>query len=149
MTETTGTDTDEDAAAIEKTLTTLLMAFATNNADDIDTVYTDDAEWTNAFGHRLKGRRQIADYLAELFADPRFTAGSATGMPEITVQELADTVVAVWVRADITGQETADGGQLGLRHNHSLKVLTKCDDGRWLVCSDLYMDARTEVTHAT
>jgi hypothetical protein len=35
------------------------------------------------------------------------------------------------------------------RGNHSLKVLARQPDGRWLIVSEMYMDARDEVTHAT
>lgn len=45
------------------------------------------------------------------------------------------------------GQQTIDGGALPVRRNHSLKVLVRQAD-RWLIASEIYMDARSEQTLA-
>jgi len=136
------------AAEIEKTLTTLLKAFAKRDASILRDVYTDDADWINAFGTSRRGRDEIVEYLKGLFADEHFDAGSLTGRPEVDVRPLGDEAVIVRVATVIKGQQTIDGSTLPDRHNHSLKVLQRQADGRYLIVSEMYMDARTETTYS-
>lgn len=45
----------EDQAAIGKTLLTLLQSFDKRNAEMLRSVYSDDADWVNAFGTVRRG----------------------------------------------------------------------------------------------
>ena len=58
---------------------------------------------------------------------------------------VGDDVAVVKTYAEREGQEVVGGGELRVRRNHSLKVLVK-RDGRWLILSEMYMDAREEQT---
>ena len=42
-----------------------------------------------------------------------------------------------------------DGKELPIRRNHSLKVFARQPDGRWLIVSDMYMDAHDEATYVS
>ena len=44
-------------------------------------VYSDDANWVNAFGSVKHGRQEIITYLCGLFADANFTAGTLKATP--------------------------------------------------------------------
>ena len=138
---------DPDAAAIAQTLRALQMAFRARNADSLNDVYADDADWTNAFGTTLSGRDAIVDYLSGLFADAHFAAGQMINPPQVSIRPVTDDVVAVKVYTEIAGQQTVDGQELPVRRNHSLKVLARQGDGRWLIVSEMYMDARDETTY--
>lgn len=135
-----------DEAAIGHALGVVAAAFRARDAGRLAAVYAEDADWTNAFGTTLKGRAAIVDYLAGLFADPHFGAGRMTGAPRIEVRPVADGVAVAKTYMEIEGQEKADGGALGVRRNHSLKVLQRQASGAWLIVSDIYMDAREEAT---
>ncbi|MDV2968684.1 SgcJ/EcaC family oxidoreductase [Nitratireductor aquimarinus] len=136
-----------DAIAIETTLRTLLAAFQERDASKLSEVYVEDADWTNAFGSTLSGRDRIIDYLTGLFADPNFSAGKMQGQPDIHIRSIGDDVVVAKTHVKVDGQQTVDGEALPTRHNHSLKVLHRQPDDRWLIVSEIYMDARTEVTY--
>ncbi|MDN2566846.1 SgcJ/EcaC family oxidoreductase [Aquibium sp. A9E412] len=43
----------------------------------------------------------------------------------------------------------SDGDTLPVRHNHSLKLIGRQDDGSWKIVSEMYMDARQETTHVS
>jgi uncharacterized protein (TIGR02246 family) len=145
---TTASD-HRDASAIEQTLRALQIAFHTRNADLLRDVYAADADWTNAFGTTLSGRDVIVSCLRGLFADAHFAAGELTGTSQVSVRAVAPDVVAAKTYVEIAGQQTADGKTLPIRRNHSLKVLARQGDGRWLIVSEMYMDARVETTYAS
>ena len=46
----------EDQQAIGKTLLTLLTSFRNRDAEALHAVYSDDADWVNAFGTVKRGR---------------------------------------------------------------------------------------------
>lgn len=114
----------------------------------LEGLYAADADWTNAFGTSRKGAEEIISYLQGLYADEHFGAGKPTGPPQASIRFLGEDVAVVKTYIEREGQQTADGGQLGLRRNHSLKVLQRQGDDRWLIVSDIYMDAREEQTFA-
>lgn len=70
-----------DQEAIGRTLLTLLQGFNDRNAPMLRSVYSDDADWVNAFGTVKRGRDGIVDYLTGLFADANFNRGELTGPP--------------------------------------------------------------------
>ena len=142
------TSNDHDATAIGQTLRTLQAAFASRNADLLREVYAEDADWTNAFGTTRSGRDAIVAYLTGLFADAHFGAGRFAGPPQVSIRPVTNDVVVAKTYVEIAGQQTADGRELLNRRNHSLKVLARQPDGRWLIVSEIYMDARDETTYS-
>jgi uncharacterized protein (TIGR02246 family) len=139
---------EADQLAMFTTLGALLNGFQQRNADALDDVYSDDADWVNAFGSVKHGRAEIVDYLRGLFADDNFNDGQLVAPPRSTIRRISDDVVTVSTHLQIRGQGLAGGGQIELRDNHSLRVLARRPDGTWRVVSEMYMDARTEQTYA-
>jgi uncharacterized protein (TIGR02246 family) len=137
-----------DQAAVGETMGRLLRAFGARDADALEGVYTDDADWVNAFGTVRTGRAEIVAYLRGLFADANFDAGKLVAPPESRLRRLGDTVVAVSTHLRITGQGLVGGSTIDMRDNHSLHILQRQPDGRWLVVSEIYMDARQDQTYA-
>ncbi len=136
-----------DEAEIGKVLEKLYQGFAERDAEGMREVYVEDADWTNAFGRTLKGRDAIVDYLKELFADPNFAQGKLVKAPEVSIRPVGADTAAAKVYTEIAGQRTTDGGTLPVRRNHSLKLIGRQRDGSWKIISEIYMDARDEVTH--
>lgn len=134
---------------VEAILERLGRGFATRNADLLADLYTDDADWVNAFGTRRRGSAEIVAYLRELFADARFAAGSPAARPEAEIRQVAPRVAIAWTFLEIDGQRRADGTPLPRRRNHSLKILVQQPDGRWRIASEMYMDAREEISHSS
>jgi uncharacterized protein (TIGR02246 family) len=134
-------------AAIEHTLQKLMTAFHEHDADALSSIYVEDADWTNAFGTTRHGRDAIISYLKGLFADPHFAAGTPVGAPQLAIRFVTDDVALAKTYVEIQGQQTVAGGVLPMRRNHSLKVLSRQSDGRWLIVSEIFMDARDETTY--
>ena len=138
-------DEAKDEAAIYEVLMKLGSAFRDLDAIGIDDLYVPDADWTNAFGTTVHGNLEIAEYLTVLFANRHFAAGAPLAPPRAWVRFVGMDVAIAKTYLERSGQQGSSGEELPVRHNHSLKVLTK-DDGHWRIVSDLYMDARDDST---
>ena len=139
---------EHDQEAIALTLTALLAGFGERNVDKLAGVYTDDANWVNAFGSVKHGRHEIITYLRGLFADANFNAGTLKAPPQSSIRVLTNEVVLVSTHLLIEGQKLLDGGVIDERDNHSLHVLQRQRDGTWPVVSDMYMDANRDQSYA-
>jgi uncharacterized protein (TIGR02246 family) len=137
----------DDQQAIGKTLLTLLRGFRDRDAEALHAVYSDDADWGNAFGTVKRGREDIVDYLSGLFADDNFNRGEPEGPPEISFRVLTPEVVLVSAHLRIKGQGLVGGGTLD-RDNFSLRALQRQGDGSWVIVSEMFQDANTETTYA-
>jgi uncharacterized protein (TIGR02246 family) len=137
----------DDQQAIGKTLLTLLTGFRDGDAPALRAVYSDDADWVNAFGTVKRGREEIVDYLQGLFVDDNFDRGEPEGPPETSFRVLTPDVVLVSAHLRIKGQGLVGGGTLD-RDNFSLRVLQRQADGSWLIVSEMFQDANTETSYA-
>jgi uncharacterized protein (TIGR02246 family) len=102
--------------------------------------YSDDADWTNAFGMQRQGRAEIEALLAQVFALP-FVMAASSQVVEQFMRFLHDDVALVWTRVERTGQLKQSGEPLGIRNTSHLRVLVK-SDGAWQIVSHLVSDAR-------
>jgi uncharacterized protein (TIGR02246 family) len=118
----------DDQQAIGKTLLTLLKGFRDHDVEALHAVYSDDADWVNAFGTIKRGREDIVDYLRGLFADDNFNRGEPEGPPETSFRVLTPEVVLVSAHLRIKGQGLVGGGTLD-RDNFSLRALQRQADG--------------------
>jgi uncharacterized protein (TIGR02246 family) len=125
----------------------LLTGFRERHAETLHAVYSDDADWVNAFGTVKRGRQEIVDYLTGLFADDNFNRGEAEGPPETSFRVLTPEVVLVSAHLRIKGQRLVGGGTLD-RDNFSLRALQRQPDRSWLIVSEMFQDANTETTYA-
>lgn len=135
-----------DQEAIGKTLLTLLKSFDERDAGPLQAVYSDDADWVNAFGTVKRGRDDIVDYLTGLFQDDNFNRGELASPPETSFRVLTPDVVLVSAHLKVKGQGLVGGGTLD-RDNFSLRALQRQDDGSWLIVSEMFADANTETTY--
>jgi uncharacterized protein (TIGR02246 family) len=135
-----------DQEAIGRTLLTLLKAFDDRDAEPLLGVYSDDADWVNAFGTVKRGRDEIVEYLRGLFADHNFNRGELVGAPETSFRVLSPDIVLVSAHLKVKGQGLAGGGTLD-RDNFSLRALQRQDDGSWRIVSEMFQDANTEKTY--
>jgi uncharacterized protein (TIGR02246 family) len=149
---TTGSDDlaslpQADQDAIATTLIALLSGFKERDAEQLVGIYSADADWVNAFGTVKKGAPEIVDYLRGLFSSANFNAGRLKGPPETAIRVLDPEVVLVSAHLVEVGQKTIDGRVIEERDNHSLRVLQRQADGRWLIVSEMYNDANRETTY--
>jgi uncharacterized protein (TIGR02246 family) len=137
----------DDQQTIGKTLLTLLKGFRDRDAAALHAVYSDDADWVNAFGTVKRGREEIVDYLSGLFADDNFNRGEPEGLPETSFRVLTPEVVLVSAHLRIKGQGLVGGGTLD-RDNFSLRALQRQADESWVIVSEMFQDANSETTYA-
>jgi uncharacterized protein (TIGR02246 family) len=137
-----------DDRAIADTVGRLFNGFTRRDADALTQVYAADADWVNAFGSVKRGSAEIVSYLRGLFADANFNGGRLAALPQNRLRRLSSDVVTVSTHLRIEGQGLVGGGSIPVRDNHSLRVLQKQADGRWLIVSEMYMDANTEQSYA-
>src|SRR5271154_2435107 len=97
-----------DQEAVGKTLLTLLKAFDDRDPEPLRAVYSEDADWVNAFGTVKRGCGQIIDYLRGLFKDDNFNRGERVGPPETSFRVLTPEVVLVSAHLRVKGQGLVD-----------------------------------------
>jgi uncharacterized protein (TIGR02246 family) len=136
-----------DQDAIGTTLLSLLAGFQQRDADQLVGVYSDEADWVNAFGSVKKGGPEIVAYLRGLFGDDNFNAGKLKAPPATTIRVLTPDVVLVSAHLQVEGQGLVGGGEIAERDNFSLRVLRRQTDGRWLIESEMYNDANRDATY--
>jgi uncharacterized protein (TIGR02246 family) len=136
-----------DQDAIGRTLLSLMAGFQSRDVEKLAGVYSDDADWVNAFGTVKKGGAEILAYLTGLFADDNFNAGRVIAPPEVTIRVLTADVVLVSAHLRVEGQMLIGGAEIEERDNHSLRVLHRQPDGTWPIVSEMYNDANRESTY--
>ena len=129
-----------DSAAIMAAMSNWESGWEAYDADLSSRDYSDDADWTNAFGTRLSGRDSIRTFLTRAFTRPALTAGR-TEYEYHALRFLAPDVALLRSRAIREGQQLADGSSPP-RHINHLRVFVK-RQGTWQIVSHLIGDERT------
>lgn len=132
--------TATDSAAIESALGRWYRAWETRDAELGARDYEDDAEWTNAFGMRRRGRAAIETTLREVFALPFVVAGESQPTAQ-DIQWLRPDVALVVSHVERAGQQTPAGAPLGTRQTTHHRVFVRTG-GTWRIASHLISDAR-------
>jgi len=133
-----------DRAAIHGSLDDWNEGWRTKDAALATGAYSDDAEFTNAFGFHCVGRSAIEELIARVFTYDFVMAGRSED-DSIEVRFLERDVAMVRSRRTRTGQQTADGGALPPREITHLRVFHRAH-GRWQIVSHLISDARSTET---
>ena len=102
--------------------------------------YSDDADWTNAFGMKKRGRAEIEKFLTEVFSLP-FVMTAQSKVVEQSIKFIKPDVAVVVTRVERVGQRTPSGEALGTRETSHLRVLMK-SGGTWKIVNHLISDAR-------
>lgn len=129
-----------DSAAILSAIANWERGWEVYDPELVSRDYSEDADWTNAFGMRRIGRQSIRAALTEVFRMPAVTAGRT----EYEYHDLrfpTPDVALLRSRAIREGQLLADGSSEPRRINH-LRVFVK-RYGRWEIISHLIGDERT------
>jgi uncharacterized protein (TIGR02246 family) len=103
--------------------------------------YSDDADWTNAFGMRAIGQAAIHEVLTNVFDLPFVMAGD-TEYEFHDLRSLGPDVMLLRSRAIRTGQQLPDGSVEEPRRTNHLRVFER-RAGAWRIVSHLIGDERT------
>lgn len=132
---------EQDEQAIAAVIETWNQGWKDKDAKLAASGYSDDADWTNAFGMPAKGRGEIEKVLAHVFGLPFVMAATQSQAKEQHIRFPTEDVALVRTEVERKGQKTADGQLLGTRQTHHLRVLSRTDEG-WKIVSHLISDAR-------
>lgn len=106
------TNSKNDQLLIEHAIDNWNEAWQTKDSKLAAQDYSDDADWTNAFGMKRRGRAEIEKVLAEVFALPFVIAGQSSTV-EQSVRFIKPDVALVVTRVERLGQRVASGAELG------------------------------------
>ena len=132
---------ETDRTAILQAIERWEMGWKTKDAKLAARDYADDADWTNAFGNRQVGRKNIEELLVRIFNMPTVMAGS-TEYEYHDVKVVNPRTVLLRSKSIRTGQQLPDGTTQPPRRINHLRVFVK-DGDRWLIVSHLIADERT------
>lgn len=102
--------------------------------------YSTDAHFTNAFGDKRKGQKEVEALLKEVFSLPFVMAGNSE-TSEHRFQELSGTTIVVHTAVIRKGQQMPDGSVLPDRQTTHMRVFQKTA-GEWKIKAHLISDAR-------
>lgn len=102
--------------------------------------YSGDARFTNAFGDKRNGQKDVETLLKEVFALP-FVMSGKSETAEHRYQLLSNTYVIVHTAVVRKGQQMPDGSILPDRQTTHLRVFQREADG-WKIKAHLISDAR-------
>lgn len=100
--------------------------------------YSNDADWMNPWGNRLKGKAEIQQFLKRMYADPNIVYRSTTVIGK-TVRFIRPDIAVVFTSFEVIGQRASSGREIPKRHGHSCRVVVK-EGGRWSIVSHFFMD---------
>lgn len=102
--------------------------------------YSSDARFTNAFGDKRNGLKEVEALLKEVFSLPFVMAGNSE-TTEHRYQVLSNKNVIVHTSVTRRGQQNPDGSILPDRMTTHLRVFQQDDNG-WRIEAHLISDAR-------
>lgn len=102
--------------------------------------YSSDARFTNAFGDKRNGQKEVEELFKEVFALPFVMAGNSETM-EHRYQVLNNNNVIVHTAVIRKGQQMPNGSVLPNRMTTHLRVFQKGNAG-WKIIAHLISDAR-------
>ena len=135
--------------AVGSVLQTMGKGFAIQNADTVASIYTDNAQWLNAFGDWRVGRIAIRNKLDSVFASSGFSSGKTVGKPTAKIKVINPNLAIGWTYKEIKNQRiTGTNKVIPLRRDHSLSVIVK-RNGKWKVVAQIFMDEEPHSTRDT
>ena len=136
-----GAQSDADRDAVMKTFDSWNQGWAQVDADLAVQDYSEDTDWTNAFGDRFEGREELRDGLAHVFSLGFVMAGTSAENEFTDIEFLSSDIAIVRSKLIRAGQQTSTGELMSDRHINHLRVYQK-RDGRWLIVSHMISQAQ-------
>jgi len=102
--------------------------------------YSDNADFTNAFGFNLIGKAAIEEYLTRVFTMDFVMAGDSE-QTSLKLKYISDNSVLVISTISRKGQKLSDNSELGPRSTTHHRLFQKTNG--WKIISHLISDARS------
>ena len=130
-----------DSIAIVKSFDSWNRGWADKNVALAIESYSDDVDWTNAFGDRFIGKDSLKKGLEFIFSLSFVMAGSSNKNEFTDINFLSSDIALVRSKLIRTGQQTSKGEIMPDRHINHLRVF-KSIEGKWLIVSHLISEAK-------
>lgn len=102
--------------------------------------YTDDAEFTNAFGFSMIGKLAINKYLGRVFKMDFVMSGNSE-QTSLKIKRISENIVLVVSTISRKGQKLSDNEELGPRRTTHHRLFKKEEE--WKIVAHLISDARS------
>jgi len=135
---------ETERAAVLAALDSWNRGWAERDAELAVRDYSEDVDWTNAFGDRFQGRSELKKGLEFIFSLDFVMVGDSGDNEFEDVRFLSPDVALLRSKLVRAGQETSAGEVMADRHVHHLRVLQK-REGRWLIISHLISQAKDKL----
>lgn len=132
--------TAADSAAVLKTLDSWNRGWAEKDVDLAIQAYSEDTDWTNAFGDRFEGKAALKEGLTFIFSLDFVMAGNSGGNEFSDVTFLAEDIALIRSKLVRVGQLRSTGEKMPDRHINHLRVL-HFRDGEWQIVSHMISQA--------
>lgn len=132
---------DEERLAVLATLESWNEGWLLKDAELAVADYSEDVDWTNAFGARFQGKEALREGLEFIFSLDFVMAGDSQSNEYEDVTFLAPEIALIRSELVRVGQETDSGETMRDRHINHLRVLQK-RDGQWVIVSHLISQAK-------
>jgi uncharacterized protein (TIGR02246 family) len=130
--------TAEDEATIRTIVKHWQQSWESFDASVLAEDFTQDADWQNAFGVRIKGGAKIVEFVSKVVKRPG-VQGRQTTWSEPTVRFVRPDVALAYRDYSTVGHKALNGQEMPQRNTHSTWVLTK-DGGKWRIASQVISD---------
>lgn len=132
-------DHDTDIEEINNTIQDWDKAWETKNVQLAIRHYSDDTDWTNAFGARVQSKEELEELLDRIFNMDFVMAGENNyGENEITF--INDSIAKVRSQNIRKNQKWPDGSQMDDRYINHLRIYQKIN-GVWLISDHMISQA--------
>lgn len=112
------------------------------DAKDVDLAvkdYSENTDWTNAFGDRVQSKQELRNLLEKIFALDFVMAGEGNYVND-DVKFLTDDIALLRSTNIRKGQKWSDGSIMNDRHIHHLRVYQKINN-EWKIISHMISQA--------
>jgi len=129
MTAQTSQCKESDETAIRKVLTEFNEGWTARSASRYAAVFSEDADWENAFGGRRKGRKEIQEFITGLVS--QFSSAEET-ITDTKIWCMSTKMALVDVYQTISGQKLPSGNIVPTRRIRMTQIYEKLK-GKWQI----------------
>lgn len=132
-------DRDSDSKEILKAIDNWNKGWASKDVELAVKNYSNDTDWTNAFGDRVQSKSELRQLLTEIFSMD-FVMNGVDNYVNDDIQFLTDDIALLRSTNVRTGQQWSDGTLMNDRYIHHLRVYQRIDN-EWKITDHMISQA--------
>lgn len=132
-------DRNADIAAIKQSIVNYDQGWDAKDLEKVLAEYSQDIDWTNAFGDRTQGKGELRELLGIIF-NLDFVMTGENNYQDPDINFLTEDYAIVRSKNIRTGQKWPDGSDMNDRIINHLRVFQRID-GKWLCINHMISQA--------